>query len=567
MPDLKKLPKAIMSASPKSGIFFIFGVFILIIIFSDYSIAAFHEQLAVDTRAIALANTVTADPPGIMAIHYNPAGLVNLPDGKFFSMGITVPIIVKTSRFKQDPEFEGYLGGYNDDPLDGTEGTNSSGKMYLPGLNDTIDFLIAPSIGVSHHEPESRWTFAIAEYAPFAIGLKHGDANDPARYGGKSVYQQHLVYSAPAAGYRLTETFAIGMTVGLGQTAMGAEVDMRAPNEIVALTHVLGEATAGLEIPVLSEMTLPPPWFGGGLNPYDQLATLELTLRDDYSPNYNFGILWQPKQWFAFGACYQSSIKAQLTGTYSFKYSEDWQRMVQWFGSSPLLVVSAGVLDLPIEPVEEQTGTVTAEIEFPQRLQMGIKVKPFTCWSLLIDVHWAEWSAVKDNRFTFDQNIQLLQLVKLMGYTHGSRELYLNRNMKDTWHWSIGSELQVLDWLTLRCGYERRVASVRDNRFDLLYALPELENYGTGFGIQMESGVNIDFAAAYLINNSYKIDNNQSTNLNSTEFTDPVYNPYAGLDYEQETTAYIFSLKISMPTILLSDFFKKQYKKLKGLFD
>ncbi|HEY5513626.1 MAG TPA: hypothetical protein VIK40_08285, partial [Geomonas sp.] len=39
------------------------------------ALGAFHEQLAVDPRAISLANNVTADPPGLMSIHYNPAGL------------------------------------------------------------------------------------------------------------------------------------------------------------------------------------------------------------------------------------------------------------------------------------------------------------------------------------------------------------------------------------------------------------------------------------------------------------------------------------------------------------
>ena len=45
--------------------------------------------------------------------------------------GLTVPFINKTSRFTTDPDFEGFLGGLKDDPIAGTEGTNSSARMIL----------------------------------------------------------------------------------------------------------------------------------------------------------------------------------------------------------------------------------------------------------------------------------------------------------------------------------------------------------------------------------------------------------------------------------------------------
>lgn len=533
---------------------------------ASYTHAAFHEQLAIDTVAISLANTVTARPPGHASIHYNPAGLSQLPDGKYFSNGLTIPIIEKTSCFKQDPDFEGFLGGYKDDPVDGKCGTSSSGRMYLPFYNDTIDFLLAPTLGLSYRKPGSKWTFAVGQYAPFAVGLVHGDDGDPSVYGGKSVYQQHLVYIAPAVSFQMTPTFSVGLTVGLGQTAMGAEVDMRAPNDMVALTEVLGEATAGLEIPILSELTLPPPWFGGGVGPYDQVASLDMNLRDDFSPNYNVGLLWEPWKWLAIGACYQSAIKTQLTGHYQFNYSEDWQRMVNWFGSSPLLVITSGIFDLPMTPVASQSGTVTTQITFPQRAQFGIKIKPFRRLSLMADLHWADWSVLKEDEFIFDQDIQLLRLVKMLGYTGGNDTLVVQRDFKDTWHWSVGLEYDILDWLTFRCGYEKRETSVQPDLYDLLYALPDLENFGAGFGIKLKNGMTIDIAAGYVINESYEVPNNTSTNLNSTEFIYPVYNPYAGLDYEQKTVTYMGSFKLSMPTHVMAEMLHHQLETIKHIF-
>jgi long-subunit fatty acid transport protein len=516
--------------------------------------ATFHEQLAIDAKAISLANTVTADPPGLLSIHYNPAGLCKLPEGNTFSNGLTVPIIKKTSKFELDPEFEGFLGNDPaDDPVAGEEGTNSAGRMYIPLLDQTVDFLVSPTLGVSTREPGSRWTFALGQYAPFAVGLVHDDDDDPARWGGKSVYQQHLIYAAPAVGYRLHRTFSVGLSVGMGQTAMGAEVDMRAPNDIVALTRVLGETTEDLEVPVISEMTLPPPWFGGGISPYDQVATFELSLRDDFSPSYNVGFLYEPFWWFSLGAVYQSGGEAELTGHYRFEYSEAWQQMVDWMGSSPLLVTASGMFDLPMNSVPSQSGTATTTMTFPQRVQGGIKLKPFHWLSLLGDLQWADWSVVDEDRIEFDQDIQLLKVVKMIGYTGGDDTLVIERDFKDTWTWSVGLEIQPLDWLFLRCGYERRESSVQTKFFDLLYALPDLDNYGAGIGIKLKNGTELDLAFGYIVSKGYKVSNNGSSNLNSTEFTDPVYNPYAGLDYEQDTITYMGSFKLQMPTTVLGN--------------
>lgn len=515
--------------------------------------AAFTEQIAVDPKAISLANSVTADPPGIAAIHYNPAGLSHMPEGKYVTLGLTLPFIKKTSYFDQDPNFEGFLGGFKDDPLAGTKGTNSGGRMYMPILNQELNYLFSPDLGLSYREKGSKWTFAVGQYAPFAVGFTHHDKDDPVRYGAQYVYRQHLVYVAPAVSCQLTDTFSWGLTVGLGQTAMGGALDMRAPNDMVALTKVIGDSTEDLEIPILSELTFPPPWFGGGVGPYDRLASFDMAMRDDFSPNFNVGLLWEPYRWLSLGAVYQSPIKVQLTGHYHFEYSDEFRRMIDWFGSSPTLLMISGMLNLPTHSVPSQRGTVTSEYEFPQRVQLGIKLKPFRRLTLLADLHWANWSVLHEDRYTFDQDIQLLQLIKVLGYTGGNRDLVLRRNFKDTWHWSVGMELQLTDWLAWRVGYAYRPTSVQMELYDSLYALPDLAFYSTGFNIKLRNEIQIDLGFGYLVNDELKIPDNSSSLLNSTDPFTPVYNPYAGLNYRQKTEVFLGSLKFTMPLEVMSE--------------
>ncbi|MFZ2399627.1 MAG: outer membrane protein transport protein [Smithella sp.] len=533
--------------------------------------ADFNEQLAIDTRAISLANNVTADPPGIMSIHYNPAGLALLGDGNYISLGAVLPIIDKTVRVTKDPNFEGFhdlKGNLIEDPLwgtrngpnrlsgnswSGTEGSNTSGKMNIPFLDTIVDFLATPIFGLSHRNPGSKWTFAYSVYAPFGIGQNNGDKSDPARKDGQYSYWQHLTYASPSVSYQVNKTLSVGASLGLGASAIGACTDVRAPNAIVNLTKTLGDATQGMENP-LFDLTIPMPLFGGGLGPYDSIGNLSMNLSDDFSPSFNLGVLWGPFDWLSFGISYQSAIKTHMSGKYQLTYSDQWQNMVEWCGKSALMQIVSMALDLPYQRAAEQTGTVTLDRELPQIVNWGIKLKPIKRLSLLADLHWANWSSFKQDSFVFDQKIQLLQLAKYMGYNGGDNILLLERHWEDTWNWGVGAEYQALDWLTLRAGYEKRTSSIPDITYDGFYPLPTLDNYGaglgikgSGLGIKMLRDIDIDLAVAYLVNKSYKITNNTSSNMNSNVLGSGIMNPYAGLNYEQETAAYIGSVKATMP--------------------
>ncbi|MFZ2634118.1 MAG: outer membrane protein transport protein [Desulfosalsimonadaceae bacterium] len=514
--------------------------------------AAFNEQMAISAKAISMANTCTADPPGLMSIHYNPAGLSKLPEGKVFSQGLTLPWLSVTRKFKADPDFEGFFGqwgpqeGQEHDPIDGSEDSNSSGMMYIPIYDKTINFLVGPTAGLSYRKPDSRWTFAVGNYAPFAGGLNY-KSDSPVAWNGRSLTLQHLIYASPAASYKLTPDLAVGMSVGMGQTAMRMRMNMRSPNELVALTRILGDATKDLEIPILSELTLPPPWFGGGMGPYDKVASLELNVRDDFSPNYNLGMLWEPKPWLTWGMTYQSEIVADMNGSYQFTYSPQWQKMMAWQGSSPLVLVVSSMFQLPTQAVPYQAGTMTATQKFPQRLQSGVALKPGKRLKFLFDVNWVDWSIIGQDNFQTDQDIQLLQLVKMLGYTGGHRNLIVQRKLEDTVSWGAALEFQATPKLELRCGYEWRPTSVQPELADLLYFVPDLHNIGAGAGVKLPHGATLDVGLGVLFNPSFKIPNNSSTNSTSTDFFYPVYNPYAGLNIEQSTYIYLASVSVTMP--------------------
>ncbi|WP_300673957.1 outer membrane protein transport protein [Desulfoluna sp.] len=561
---------------------------ILAFIMPRLAVAAFNEQVATDAVALSLANTVTADPPGVMSIHYNPAGLSLLPEGQTFSNSLVLAHIVRTGRFNADPEWPGMMNGQwgpddtkwpegypnaddpnsdhgGPDPLDDTEGTNSADQMYLPFIGPLqVPVMPSPNLGIATRKPDSRLTFAIANYVPYGAGFVHGDEDDPYRFSAKSVYTQHMVYAAPSAALRVSDTLSLGVSVGFAQRALGVEVDLRTPNELVALTRVLGDATKDLEIPVVSEQTLPPPWLGGGLGPYEHVLTLDMEARDDFVPSFNLGLLWRPKDWFSFGLCYQSESVAELTGDYTWTYSDQFQKHVDWNGQTEMTLQGAGMLDLPFIPVDTQKGTVTATQTFPMRVQTGIMIKPFRRLKLLADLHWANWSVVEEDRFTFDQRIQILRIAKLLGYPHGDNDFVVERNMRDTWHWSAALEYQATDSLALRLGYERRPTSMNDDQMDALYFLPDATLYGAGVGLKLPKGIKLNLTLGLLLADKLNVPNNESTNLNSTDFT-KIGNHYAGLDYEQDAAIYMAGFSIEMPLEVQMELIHHQMEAVKHL--
>jgi len=523
--------------------------------------AALFEQLAIETRANSLGNTVTADPQGHLSAHYNPAGLDRVR-GTEVTLGITyIPVLSFKGKFTQgtDPstgKLWAPFGGYFNNGIDPEAGreSNTNPSIELPFIG-VLPSLMAPNIGIAHHAEGSRFAYGFSVYVPFGAGMDHTDPNDPYRFLGKRMSILRMVMG-PTISFRAHKSLSVGASFGLGFASMGFETRMRSPNDLVAMTGALGDATKGLEIPILSELTLPPPWFGGGIGAYEDIGGLKFFAEDNFTTSYNLGLLWEPFNWFSFGAVYQSESKADMKGKYQMSYSQSMQNMINWLGSSPTTIIIAGMLDLPTYCPPEVNGNMSIKVVFPARAQLGVKLQPHRRVKFLVDAHWTQWSAWKSMDIVFDRDNELMRLVKLMGYTGGARTLSLKNNFKDIWHFSYGLELQPLDSLTLRFGYENRPSSVNDDYFGPI-PMGDMKLYSAGIGIVMKphdrkyKGLfslltqllhsdRIDLGFTWM-DSDYKVRFNQSKNFNSTNFTDIIYSPFAGLEYEQKTTAYFLS--------------------------
>jgi hypothetical protein len=80
-----------------------------------------------------------------------------------------------------------------------------------------------------------------------------------------------------------------------------------------------------------------------------------------------------------------------------------------------------------------------------------------------------------------------------------------------------------------------------------------MHSYAAGFSILTKKGIQFDLGFDYLVGKEVSVPNNSSDLMNSTDPFKPVYNPYAGLDYHQQTETYIGAFKMTMPWEVMTE--------------
>lgn len=528
-----------------------------------------HAQLAanlsIDLRALSMGNAVTADPPGVSAVHYNPAGLAKLK-GRHIDYQLLTAVFSMESEFSAPKDFGVF--GYSDDPVvcadaprDGVDKCRNfkTGKssiegvsLYIPIMDDMVDLppgpLAAPMFAFSFNAPGSKFTFANAMYAPLAAGFYRAE-DDPGNFYGKRVALERITLLSPSVGYEVTDELSVGLSVGLSYQAIALETDFRAPNELLGMMRVIDEEICP-PFKGQSNIVIDLFLFGfcnadEGIGPFDSLASMKLSMEERLSPTYNIGILWEPNDRFAWGAVYQSQAKMHMKGKFEVTYSQGAQDVFGGIGQSPTGQILLAILGLPSYIPEKETGLISMEFVYPAHFQTGIKFKVLPNWQVNFDVGWtdyAEWDAFGIN---FDRTPSVLRLARLLAPGTTLTSLQMPLGYESPWSWGVGTEYSWNERLKFRAGYEPRKSAIPDDRRSSLVPINNAELFGGGIGYQFDKDTEIDLTAMYLRSKD-TIPANTSCNVNCTGIDNTVYNPYAGLDVK--TRADIFIMGIAYRT-------------------
>lgn len=528
--------------------------------------AAAHAQLAtnlsIDLRALSLGNAVTADPPGISAVHFNPAGLAKL-DGRRADFQFLMANFSLASEFSAP---QGYgIFGFSDDPVvcrdtprDGEDLCSSFkvGKsevqgvsLYIPIMNEMVDLpaglpVAAPLFAFSIKPEGSKFTFANAMYAPMVAGFYRND-DDPGNFLGQRVAMERITLLSPSVGFQVTDTLAIGASVGFSYQAIALQTDFRSPNELLGVMRVIDEQICP-PFKGQSNIVIDLFLFGfcnadQGIGPFTSLANLDLAMQQSLSPTYNLGLLWEPNEDFAFGMVYQSQARMHLKGKYTVSYAQGTQDVFNAIGGSVTGQILLAILGLPGYVPPKEGGQISMDLVYPAHFQTGIKYKIMPDLQINFDIGWTDYGEWDAFNLVFDRSTSVLQLARLLAPGATATSLSMPLGYQSPWSWGVGMEYTWNERLKFRAGFEPRNSAIPDNKRSSLVPINQAYLYGVGLGYQFDKDTEIDLTAMFL-HSKDSIPANTSCNVNCTGLNNIVYNPYAGLDVQTKAAVTMIGL-------------------------
>ncbi|MCG8671349.1 MAG: outer membrane protein transport protein, partial [Pseudomonadales bacterium] len=225
------------------------------------------------------------------------------------------------------------------------------------------------------------------------------------------------------------------------------------------------------------------------LDPWKSLVRLEGVLEDSFTPNYKFGLLWQPVPWFSWGAMYRTSADVKAKGALRLTYNDTLAALL-----------NEPVFELLGRDVGKQRDyddiKVSLNVSLPAQFATGISLQVFPDLKLNIDYRKSYYSEWRNWDLELRDDSWLSGLVKGLA---GTDVVPVPNAFKDTKSIAYGMEYRLNDRWTLRMGYEDRPSSTT-GEWRFLTPLPgidfKLKTFGGQYTYDKHSV--IDFAFSYI---------------------------------------------------------------------
>lgn len=506
---------------------------------SPFSSAAIVDNLTIaNPKALALGNAVTADPPGVDSIHFNPAGLARV-HGREGLFKLTAAYFNLQADFGEyHPDAQQQIDVWLDpDEVDSVENSHSETDTimlkipFVDGRQEwPLAMMIVPTGGAAFRPAGTEYTLGTAAFAPLAAGYLRDD-DDPGRFMGKEMALTRITYFSPSIGLKLNDEWSVGAGIHFSYQGISAYTDLRIVHPLLPIvTELLEDVGQGVDCLNLTVCDYE-------INPFEQSVTLEVDVETPLSVTGVFGALWEPTPWFTWGIVYHTEAMNRMKGSYRMTYSEDWTNL---FGALYTeLAPLPGFLGLPVG-YSEQEGDASIDLKTPAHFATGISVKILPKWKVNIDAKWTDWDVWEGLKIEFDKKQEFTGVAAALSPEYATSDtLTIPRHYESSWNFAFGVEHQYSDRLTLRAGWEPRPSSIPDDKQGVLLPFGDANLYSVGFGYDWQKDKHFDFALGYLKAEA-DIPAGSSTNANSMDvYNNILYNPYSGLDVKTSVDAIL----------------------------
>lgn len=540
----------------RCGFIPIYALLVSLTFYPRFASATLTDSLTIgNAKALSLGHAVTADPPGIDSIHYNPAGIAKLKGRQTHYKVLSGDFAIELKFGDYNEERKNLLesaentgnypeGYFYDEALNTTSKTEGA-TMMLPfvGMTD-IPVLLAPLAGMSFNpEDNRRISFATNVYTPLAAGFNRAE-NDPGRFIGERLSFLLLTYFSPTIAFEFNDEITVGASINISYAGVGLDLPFRSPH-----VGILG---LGLAQGELCEDGQPVEGFSvdlcGDLGLFDLLGTLSFEVEQTMTFGYNLGLLWEPNQWFSFGMVYQSSIPMDMKGDFTWKNSDTWNNFLlpllttDEYQYAEDLVETFGWSLPQQEPKGGAAGTASLKMKMPEHYAFGISVRVTPRVKVNFDAKFTGWSAWSEIPVKFSEEIDFMRIAEILQPSLSTRtSLTFPLGLKDTWNYALGVEYQWSDQIVLRGGVETRPSSIPKEAESPLLPMGDGTFYGFGVGMQLQESAYLDIGMGYFTSTT-TMKGGESRLGNSTDPLLVIYNPYAGTDITAELTTFLLEL-------------------------
>lgn len=507
-----------------------------------YSVGAqaiLMENLTIgNPKALALGNAVTADPPGIDSIHFNPAGLARVK-GREGLFKLTAGYFNFRAEFdKYHPLAQQQIDQWGlgmQDPVENSVSETDTIAVKIPfkyGRTEwPLPVVVVPTGGAAYRPDGRDYTLGTAAFAPMAAGYLR-EPDDPGSLMGKELALTRITYFSPTVGFKLNDEWSLGIGVHFSYQGISANTDLRIQHLLLGVVNTALEQVGNQSGCLNGYFT----FCGYSINPFEGVVNLDVDVETPLSVTGNFGALWEPVPWFTWGFMYQTETTNRMKGRYRMAYSEDWQAL---FGAvNRELNAITSLIGFP-QGQALQTGDARVTLKSPSQFATGISLKVLPDWKVNLDAKWTDWKVWDGWTIEFDKN-QEFGFISVLSPRYATyRSLTIPRHYENVWSYALGVEHQLNQRTVLRFGYEPRKSSIPDSKQDVMLPIGDADLYSVGFGYLFSKESSLDFALGYY-HSSANIPAGSSTNGNSMDVMNNIlYNPYSGLGIKTEISAFL----------------------------
>lgn len=536
--------------------------------YSSPAFSVLSEGLTLaNAKALSLGNAVTADPPGIDSIHFNPAGLARIQGRKYqlkvisgqFAVELEIGDYIEPRKSQlEEMEARGLFeeSYFYDEALHQTSETEGASLM-LPifGMTD-LPVIVAALGGASYSPPGENYTLGTNVYSPMMVGFYRAD-DDPGRFIGQRMSIMQLTYFSPSIGLNLTDTLSVGAALTFNYVGVGMDLPVRAPHiGIMFLGGLQGNCDIAMADDFIGFQDVATQLCASGevLGMYDQISLLEFEVENPLATGFNFGVLWSPTPWLTLGASYIASFPMEMEGWFVWTNTESWSNFIYPFTVPDQNgIVLADQLNALLSlfgksfPTGQNVteGDATVEMDTPEQYSFGMSLQLLPRLKVNVDYKFAGWSAWQELRVKVSEPVDLFRLGAIIQPDNvADTEIAFPFGLEDTWNWAIGFEYQYSDELVLRWGAEDRPTSLPSDGLTPLLPLGSSVLYGAGMGMKLQSGAVIEVAMGYM-RSKMDIPGGTADLGNSLDANKLIYSPYAGSDIKTSLEAFLFEFSIT----------------------